>query len=67
MSAGPARTVLATVNAALAVEALRELHRVCLAMDLERQDERPTEDEYQLAMACAAEALQAFPLTEAVA
>lgn len=67
MSATASRTVLAAVDGAIAIEVLRELHRVCLAMDLERQDERPTEDEYQLAMACAADALQAFPLTEAVA
>ena len=32
------------------LETLRELHRVCLRMDLERQDDRPTEEEYQTAM-----------------
>ena len=37
--------------------ALRELHRVCLGMDLENQMERPTEAEYQAAMAGAAAAL----------
>lgn len=30
--------------------ALRELHSVCLAMDAEDQDKRPTEAEYQAAM-----------------
>jgi len=35
-------------------------------MDLERQAARPTEDEYQRAMACAAEALRAYPPTERV-
>lgn len=38
--------------------ALEELHRVCEAMDLENQDERPTEDEYQAAMAEAAAVLK---------
>ena len=59
--------VLAAVTAAIAVEALRELHRVCLGMDLERQDERPTEEQYQAAMDAAAEALRAYPLTERIA
>lgn len=67
MNACAARTVLAAVNAAIAVEALRELHRVCLGMDLERQDERPTEEQYQAAMDAAAEALRAYPLTERIA
>lgn len=39
--------------------ALHELHRVCHGMDLEDQDARPTEDEYQAAMAAAAAALGA--------
>ena len=39
------------------VLALEELTRVCLAMDLERQDDRPTEDEYQKAMAQAQQVL----------
>lgn len=34
-----------------ALTALRNLHRVCAAMDLENDCERPTEDEYQAAMA----------------
>ena len=67
MNACASRTVLAAVSAAIAVEALRELHRVCLGMDLERQDERPTEEQYQAAMDSAAEALRAYPLTERIA
>lgn len=39
------------LNRALA--ALRELHSVCLLMDHPDQDKRPTEDEYQAAMAAA--------------
>jgi len=47
---------LGTPNAATA---LQELHRVCLQMDAERQDDRPTEEEYQQAMATAGQALKA--------
>lgn len=43
------------LNRALA--ALRELHSVCLAMDAEDEMKRPTEAEYQAAMAAAAAAL----------
>ena len=39
-------------------QALRELHRVCLGMDLEDVMQRPTEDEYQTAMAKAKAALK---------
>jgi len=39
------------------LDALRDLHRVCLAMDIERQEDRPTETEYQIAMARAEYAL----------
>ena len=39
--------------------ALQTLHTVCLAMDLENQMERPTEAEYQAAMAQAAAAIDA--------
>lgn len=45
-------------NAPSLLPALRQLHAVCLGMDLENQMERPTEDEYQAAMAAAAAALQ---------
>ncbi len=34
--------------------ALSGLHRVCLAMDLEDEAKRPTEDEYQAALSAAA-------------
>ena len=40
-----------TLNRALA--ALRELHSVCLLMDAEDENRRPTEAEYQTAMAAA--------------
>ena len=40
-------------------EALQTLHAVCLAMDLEDQMTRPTDAEYQVAMAQAAAALAA--------
>lgn len=43
------------LNQALA--ALRELHSVCVLMDHPDQDKRPTEDDYQAAMAGAAKAL----------
>lgn len=57
-----ARTVLALVDGAIAVEALRELHRVCLAMDSEQPEcGGATEDEYDAAMRTAAEALRAYP------
>ena len=39
-------------------KALRELHRVCVGMDLENQMERPTEEEYLAAVAGAEAALQ---------
>lgn len=39
------------------LQVLRELHRVCLDMDLEIQTDRPTEAEYQAAMAAAASVL----------
>lgn len=52
---------LLTLSAApRAMAALAELHRVCLAMDLERQAERPSEDEYQAAMTKAAAALNGW-------
>lgn len=38
--------------------ALRELHSVCILMDHPEQDKRPTEAEYQAAMAGAAKALE---------
>ena len=38
--------------------ALQNLHAVCLGMDLDNQQERPTEAQYQAAMATAAAALQ---------
>ena len=41
------------------LDALRDLHRVCLAMDTERQGDRPTEAEYQIAMARAEYAIAA--------
>jgi len=40
-----------------ALAALRELHSVCVLMDHPDQDSRPTEDEYQAAMAGAARVL----------
>lgn len=40
-----------------ALAALRELHSVCVLMDHPDQDSRPTEDEYQSAMAGAARVL----------
>lgn len=43
------------LNRALA--ALRELHSVCLCMDAEDEMQRPTEAEYQAAMAAAAREL----------
>ena len=39
------------------LHALQRLHAVCVAMDLDNQQERPTEDEYQAAMALAAAAI----------
>ena len=41
-----------------AMDALRELHRLCLAMDAEGEGERPSEDEYQAVMKEAASALK---------
>lgn len=56
------RTVLAAVDGAIAIEVLRELHRVCLAMDAEQIPcGDVSDDEYQAAMACAAEVLAAPP------
>lgn len=40
-----------------ALSALRELHSVCVLMDHPDQDSRPTEEEYQVAMAGAARVL----------
>jgi hypothetical protein len=39
-------------------QALKELHRICVGMDHPDQMQRPTEDEYQTAMANAAAALK---------
>lgn len=47
-----ARCVLSSIGAALA-----ELYRVCLAMDADRDAERPTEAAYQVAMEAARAAL----------
>lgn len=56
------RPPLLTLSASIqAVAALCELHRVCLAMDAERQGDRPSEEEYQAAMAAAAKALEGCP------
>lgn len=57
-------SVLTLDVALVAVAALRELHRVCLAMDLECQDARPAEEEYQAAMRAAKEALARWPNVE---
>lgn len=46
-----------TEHANRLASALRELHSVCLAMDAEDEMKRPTEGEYQAAMAAAAAAL----------
>jgi hypothetical protein len=52
------RTPLLTLDVAIrAVSALRELHRVCEAMDAERESVRPSEEDYQAAMAEAARVL----------
>lgn len=45
-----------------AIAALRELHRICLAMDADRDGERPDEAEYQAAMRRAKAALDAAPV-----
>lgn len=55
MSRAPLLTLSAAVRA---MAALDELHRVCVAMDLDRQAERPTEDEYQAALAEAGDVLK---------
>lgn len=47
--------LIATAPALLG--ALLKLHRVCVAMDLKNQMERPTEEEYQAAIAGAAAAI----------
>lgn len=57
MQRAPVLTLSAAVQA---MAALDELHRVCQAMDLERQGDRPTEDEYQAAMAAAAKSLKSW-------
>lgn len=49
-----ARLIAATPDL---LQSLRELHAVCLGMDLENQMERPTEAEYQAAIAQAAAAI----------
>ena len=46
-----------TEHANRLASALRELHSVCIQMDAEDQMQRPTETEYQAAMAAAAAAL----------
>ena len=52
-------TQLLTLSRAVrAMYALQELHRVCLAMDAEVQGERPSDDEYQAAMAEAGDVLR---------
>lgn len=52
--------VLTLSDAVRAFTALDELHRVCLAMDADRQDDRPSEEEYQAVMANACEALKVW-------
>lgn len=65
MSATASRTVLAAVDGAIAIEVLRELHRVCRAMDAEQPEcGGASEAEYQVALAAAAEVLQRHPITE---
>lgn len=49
-----------TVQANRLAAALRELYSVCVAMDIEIEGERPTEDEYQAAMREAEAALAAY-------
>lgn len=46
-----------TLQANSLAAALRELHSVCLAMDAEDEQQRPTEAEYQAAMQAAERAL----------
>lgn len=50
-----------------ALSALQTLHRVCLGMDLERQDDRPTEEEYQAAMTAAGQVLAVWTAEEIAA
>lgn len=44
----------AQISEGKALNALRVLHDVCVRMDLETQNERPTEEQYQAALATAA-------------
>lgn len=44
-------------RAARLLAALRQLHDVCVGMDLDNQMERPTEEAYQAAMAAAKKAI----------
>lgn len=46
-----------STRAARLLAALRQLHDVCIGMDLENQTERPTEEQYQAAMAAAKKAI----------
>ena len=56
------KAALLTLDAAVrAVDALRRLHDVCLAMDAERGGERPDEATYQAAMRMAKAALSRCP------
>jgi hypothetical protein len=58
----PRRPPVLTLDAAIAaVAALRELRRVCLAMDAEQDALRCTEEEYQAAMRAAEAALARVP------
>ena len=41
------------------LDALRALYQVCVGMDLDNQEERPTEEEYQQVMAEAKRAIDA--------
>lgn len=53
---------LLTLSAGIAaVDALRELHRVCFGMDAAHDAARPTEAEYQRALRAAEDALRACP------
>lgn len=62
----PRRPPVLTLDAAIAaVAALRELHRICLAMDAEQDAMRCTEEEYQEAMLAAKAALDRVPANAA--
>ena len=54
------RVGLTFSEAIAGMQALAELHRVCLAMDADRQADRPSESEYQAAMAAAGKALASW-------